>query len=54
MTAGLSRGLTLSDFDNLTLGQVIDYIIVYDNQNMTEEDKENEVRMATQADFDKF
>lgn len=53
MVRALERGLTLRDFEDLTVGMIIDYIITYNNLNVNE-DEEDEVREATQADFDAF
>lgn len=54
MLAALERGLTLSDFENLTLGMILDYIITYNNERLMDDEKDDTVRMATQADFDAF
>ena len=54
MVRALERGLTLSDFQEMTVGMIIDYITTYNNLNLSEEEKEDEVRMATQADYDAF
>lgn len=54
MVRALERGLTLSDFENLTVGMIVDYLTTYNNLNLSEEEKQDEVRMATQADFDAF
>lgn len=44
----------MADFENLDIGDIIDYIITYNNQREeVEEDKEN-IKIATQDDFDKF
>lgn len=57
MTGALSRGLTLRDFDNLSVGQIVDYAITYNKQNKSKdeefEDRET-VRNATQEDIDRF
>lgn len=49
-----SRGINLDEFEELTLGQVIDMIIAYDNMHMNEEQDEEGSRLATQEDWDKF
>jgi len=54
MVRALERGLTLKDFQEMTIGMIIDYIITYNNLNLYEKEKEDEVREATQADFDAF
>ncbi|WP_425539447.1 hypothetical protein [Microaceticoccus formicicus] len=48
------RGLTMSDMDELTIGQCIDYVIEYNNMNSENEESETGDRQATQADFDSF
>lgn len=46
----LERGLSLYDFENLTIGMILDILITYNN-DLIEDDG---VREATQADFDNF
>jgi len=52
MVAATSRGLTILDFEELELGQIIDYIITYDNSQI-EDEKESE-KEAEQSNFDYF
>lgn len=47
----LERGITLSDFDNLTIGMIMDIIITYNNENNFEDE---DTREATQQDFDSW
>lgn len=47
----LERGITLSDFDNLTIGMIMDIIITYNNENNFEDE---DAREATQQDFDSW
>lgn len=56
MIAGaLARGLTLNDLKELTLGQVVDFCITYNEMNEPKQEEESEkVRQATQSDFDRF
>jgi hypothetical protein len=54
MLRTLERGLTLADFEDLTLGMIIGFITTYNNERLGEDEKEDSVRMATQADFDRF
>lgn len=56
MTAAIQRGLTLSDFKEMDIGSIIDYVIIYNNNYYKEDDKEKAttIRKATQADFDRF
>lgn len=51
MSACLQRGLTMRDLDEMTLGQAIDFVVVYNNLMTPEEDR---INTATQTDFDKF
>jgi len=53
MVRALERGLTLSDFEIMTVGMIVGYITTYNNLNLSD-GKEDEVRQATQADFDAF
>nr|DAJ30362.1 MAG TPA: hypothetical protein [Caudoviricetes sp.] len=55
MAGALTRGLTLSDFKSMTIGDVVDYCIAYNNANYNEEDEDKgKVRKASQKDFDSF
>lgn len=51
MVRALERGISLSDFNDLTIGMIIDYVITYNNLY---NEKDDEVREATQDDFDNF
>lgn len=51
MVRALERGISLSDFNDLTMGMIIDYVITYNNLY---KEKDEEVREATQDDFDNF
>ena len=53
MLRAIERGLTLHDFNEMTLGMILGYITTYNNANMKDEE-EGTVRMATQDDYDKF
>ncbi|MDU1176273.1 MAG: hypothetical protein E6987_01560 [Peptoniphilus harei] len=55
MAGALTRGLTLSDFKSMTIGDVVDYCIAYNNANYSNEDEDKDkVRKASQKDFDSF
>ena len=54
MLRALERGITLRDFEHLTLGMIIGFITTYNNERLGEDEKEDSVRMATQADFDRW
>jgi len=54
MVRAIERGLSLYDFKEMTVGMILDYIITYNNLNIKADDEEDEIREATQEDFDKF
>lgn len=56
LTAAKMRGLSLQELDEITWGQLIDIIIVYNNLHLTEDEKEEKprTRLATQSDWDNF
>lgn len=54
MLRAIERGLTLRDFEDLTLGMIAGFIVTYNNERLTDEEKEDSVRTATQADMDCF
>lgn len=54
MLRAIERGLSLQDFEVLTVGMIIGYIVEYNNERLDEDDKEDGVREATQADFDRW
>ena len=47
------RGLTLKDFDNMTIGQIVDYCKTYNELNKPDEERK-ETKKASQKDFDRF
>jgi hypothetical protein len=49
-----ARGLTLSDFEQMTVAMLLDYCITYNNEHLSDEERQDEVRMATQADFNNW
>lgn len=54
MLRAFERGLSLRDFEDMTVGMILDFIITFNNENLQDEDREDEVRMANQSDFDRF
>ena len=46
----LERGISLYDFENLTIGMIMDILITYNNENI----EDDGIREATQSDFDNF
>ena len=52
---GLTLGLTVTDIDNMTAGEVIDLVYYRVNQRDEKPEKKAESgRKATQADYDNF
>jgi hypothetical protein len=54
MLRAIERGLCLNDFENMTPGMIIGYIVTYNNEHLDDDEKEDDIRMATQSDFDRF
>ena len=54
MLRAIERGLTLRDFEDLTLGMIIGFIVTYNNERLDNDEKEDDARPATQADMDCF
>lgn len=58
MLRSIARGISLEHWDYMTVGMILDYIISFDNEYLKEEKNNNEtedgIRTATQADFDTF
>lgn len=50
---GLTIGLTVTDIDRMTAGEIFDLVFYKINQNEKHKD-EPEGRKATQADYDSF
>ena len=50
MIHAIKRGLLLSDFDELSVGMILDYIIQYDKVY----DFDNNIKEAHQSDFNTF
>jgi len=54
MVRALERGLSLRDFEILTVGMLLDYIVEYDNLNLSDEQMKSAVIEAQQSHFDAF
>lgn len=54
MTGAITRGLTLKDFDSMTIGQIVDYCKTYNDLNKSADERDKETKIASQRDFDKF
>ena len=54
MLRALERGLTLRDFEYLTLGMILGYVVTYNNEHLDDNEEEDTVRQATQVDLDRF
>ncbi|MGP1567932.1 MAG: hypothetical protein ACTTHM_04390 [Peptoanaerobacter stomatis] len=54
----MSRGLTLQDFEKLTIGQIVEYCITYNQANNQSKNDDGDDKMitrkATQSDWDRF
>ena len=50
--AGIERGLSYEAMQDMTIGQVVDFCIEYNNRNT--EKKKPKKRKATQSDIDAF
>ena len=51
---GLNLGLTVTDIDMMTAGEIIDLAYYRANQNQKWQEDKNSSRKATQADYDSF
>ena len=52
---GMTIGLTVSDIDKMTIGEVVDLAYYKINQNEERREKQEDTRrLATQADYDNF
>lgn len=55
MTGAITRGLTLQDFETMTIGQIVDYCITYNKMHRVEEGPEEpEERFATIEEIQNF
>lgn len=52
MAAVALRGLNVSDLDDMTIGDAVDYCITYNEITSENEEQENKPRKATQNDWD--
>lgn len=50
--AGIERGLTYDAIEQMTIGQVVDFCIEYNNRN--KEEKKTDRRKATREDYRLF
>lgn len=50
--AGIERGLTYDAIERMTIGQVVDFCIEYNNRN--KEEKKSDRRKATREDYRLF
>ena len=54
MLRSIERGLPLSEWENMTTGMILGLITTYNNEYLDEDEKEDEGRIATQSDYDRF
>lgn len=52
MIAGIERGLSYESIQKMTIGQVVDFCIEYNNRN--KEEKKTDRRKATREDYRLF
>ena len=46
----VSRGLSLQDFDNMEIGEIVDFCITYNNLNYGDDDEKETIREGTAVD----
>lgn len=51
---GLERGISLQDWEILTYGMILDILISSYNERIDTDEEGEQVRIATQSDFDRF
>ena len=51
---GITMGLSVSDIDTMTVGEIVDLVYYRANQNEERETDKDKGRKATQADYDNF
>jgi len=54
MIHAIKRGLLLSDFDELSVGMILDYINQYDFLHLDKDYTEKDIKKASQDEFDQF
>lgn len=54
MLRAIERGLCLRDFENMTVGMIIGFIVEYNNNHLEDDEREDNVRMATQDDYNRW
>lgn len=54
MLRSIEKGLSLRDWEIMTPGMIVDYIITYNNDRLDQEEMDDEYRPATQSDYDRF
>lgn len=54
MVHAIKRGLLIADFQELSVGMILDYINQYDQLYSNHGDNEKNIELAHQKDFDHF
>lgn len=54
MIRAIERGLALSDFNEMTPGMIIGYVVAFNNERLEDDERNDAVIEANQADFDRF
>lgn len=54
MVHAIKRGLLISDFNELSVGMILDYVMKYDGLNQDNIEPEKQMKAAIQDDFNAF
>ncbi|MBP3886363.1 MAG: hypothetical protein J6F30_01725 [Cellulosilyticum sp.] len=54
MVHSLERGLLLADFNELSVGMIVDYVNHYDQIYCIQDKHKKNIELAQQKDFDRF
>jgi len=54
MLRAIESGLCLADFEDLTIGMILGLIVTYNNERLDDDEREDAVSQATQANFDRW
>lgn len=54
MIHAIKRGLLLNDFNELSVGMILDYINQYDFLHLDKDYTEKDIKKASQDEFDQF
>ena len=54
MRRAMERGLAVADLENMTIGMVLDFLVEYRNEEISQSEQPSDSRYATQDDIDAF